>query len=261
MRGTNGKLLRWALVLAVALTVDACAHGTPLPLQLQVRGLDELVTKMAGAQSSLTSYSAEVRTTYFGPEGRIRNSGSLAVMRPGSLHYEAVGPHGGVVSAFATNGLELQTLDVANSRFLYGRATPENLDRLLPFAPLGLGAAAWVRLLFGEIEFPSNAALSYDAESGHFVVRWQVNDTDRRVEIDPATARVMRISVYAAAALASDVHIEERDANGIPTRLHLQVASEKIDLEAALRDIEPNPELDGSAFALTPPQGIAPEHL
>lgn len=246
---------------AAAILTTGCIHRLPLPERLKVNDTAELVARMKQNQSPVSRYLAELRVTYFGPEGRMRTTGTIAVSRPASLRCEMNGPHGAVVSAFATNGVELQALDVASSRFLYGPATAQNLDRLLPFAPLGLSANAWVKLLFGEIDIPSNAALSYDETRGHFVLRWRDNGNDNEVAIDPATTRLVQALVFSGATLVSAVHIEERDPKGLPVRLNVEAPQARIDLQAVLRDIEADGDIDASAFVLDPPTGIVPEHL
>jgi hypothetical protein len=253
---------RLALVVALVLVSGAsCARRIPLPRAYEATSAAALAARMSATHSPLHGYSAEVRVTYFGPEGRIRTGGTLAVQRPASLRYEVSGPHGGVVTAFATNGLELQALEVASSHFLYGPATPANLDLLLPFAPLRLGAPAWVSLLFGEAEVPQEATLTYDDRTGRFVLAWPEGPTVRRLEVDPATARVARAVALEGERVLSQVSFEERDGRGVPTSLHLSVASEKVELEVKLRDLEPDPELDASVFTLEPPAGVAPQHL
>lgn len=257
--------MRMRVLVALGALSVACAGGCakrmPLPRHLAVGDVTELDGRVRRARSDLVSFSADMRITYFGADGRVRATGALVVMRPASMRYELSGPHGGVVSAFATNGLELQALDVASSRFLYGRATATSLDRLLPFAPLGLGPDAWVRLLFGEVDLPPGATLAYDDRAGRFVVGWSEGGVERVVEIDPRSSRVTRARAIEGGILVSDVVIEERSDRGIPTSLHLRMPQAKVELEMKLRDLESNPDLDPSVFVLDPPSGIIPEHL
>lgn len=248
-------------LVLVAVLGQACAGRIPLPKVYEVSGVGELASRMAAARSPLSSYTAEVRITYFGREGRVRTTGSIAVARPASLRYEVTGPQGGVVNAFATNGVELQALDLAASHFAYGPATPRNLDRLLPFAPLGLDPAALVRLFFGEVDVPATAALGYDDRAGRFVLTWTEAGGERRVEVDPARSRITRALVRERGVVVSDVSIEERDGRGLPVVLHVTVPPARSELEAKLRDVEANPALEPSVFVLDAPAGVATEHL
>jgi outer membrane lipoprotein-sorting protein len=244
----------------VLTTVTACVHRLPAPV---VASTSDLVSRIQRAATPVSRYSADLRTTYFGPEGRVRTNGSIAVARPGSIRCEINGPQGGAVSAFATNGIELQALDLARSRFVYGPATVQNLDRLLPFAPLQLNAQAWVKLLFGEIDVPSDAVLTRDERANAFKVAWhdQGQAGDREVEIDATTMLLTRASVLAQGALVSQVTIDERDGRGLPTRLHVRLPGAGLELEVAWRDIEADGPLDPALFVLDPPPGMAPEHL
>src|SRR5690554_3815951 len=98
--------------------VTSCAGTIPLPRHLQVSGVQELQARMEKARPAVDKYFAEARLTYFGPQGRVKGTASLAVARPTSLRYDIIGPHGGVMEAFATNGEELQLLNPGQERFL-----------------------------------------------------------------------------------------------------------------------------------------------
>lgn len=248
------------MAVLVALAA-ACAGRVPLPEHLRVASAAELRARMEAARSPLGSYSAEARLTYFGKEGRAKGSATLAVQRPASLRYELHGPHGGVIEAFATNGVELQLLDLRNERFVYGPATRANLDRLLSFAPLGLEAESWVALLFGDVLPPAEAELGYDEREGRFVLRWRAADLDHELHVDPASARATRAVVRRGGTSISDVTVEDRDEHGLPTSLRLRAPQAEVDLEVRLRDVTPDPELDASVFVLEPPRNLPAVHL
>lgn len=248
------------LLLACSILVG-CAGRIPLPQNLKAANAGELAQRMQKAASSVRAYSAEARLAYFGKEGRMRGTATLVVSRPASLRYDVYGPHGGVVSAFATNGQELALLDVAQSRYLYGPATSRNLDELLPFAPLGLGADGWVALLFGEVTVPQDAGLSYDDRAGHFVLEWLSGGLTQRLEVDPKTSRPVRARVLRGDDVVSEVTLDERDKKGIPTALRIKVPKQDVDVDVALKDLSYEPELDEDVFVLSPPTGVNPERL
>jgi outer membrane lipoprotein-sorting protein len=247
--------LPW-LCLAVA-----CAGRIPLPKHLEVSGLPELVTRMEGRTSPVQRYSAEARLNYFGKEGRVRTRAVLVAARPSSLRYDVMGPHGGVVSAFATDGRELQLLDIGNSRFVYGPATAANITALLNLGEVGLDGVALTRLFFGEVLVPQSATLTYDDRVGRFVINAEGGGEERRVEVDPVSSRPVRGAVLRRGALVSEVMIEERDDQGIPVQLRIRVPAEKLELLIELDDLEHDPALDASVFRLDPPQGVTPEYL
>src|SRR2546428_7303451 len=105
LNGRGAGIVRMAhIFLFGAALAGGCVHRIPLAEAYKVSGIDTLRERMAAARVAVRSYTAEVRLTSFGPQGRVRVSGSLAVKRPASFRYEIQGPQGGVVQAFATNG-------------------------------------------------------------------------------------------------------------------------------------------------------------
>lgn len=262
----SARLVAAAGVLAlVAVLLGACAARIPLPEHLRPSGTSELVSRMRAASVPLSSFSAEARLTYFGPDGRVKARADIVAARPASLRYDVRGPHGGVITAFATDGKELAALDVANSRFVYGPATVANIDRLLPFAPLGLTPEGWVRMLFGEIDVPPTADLFYNDSTGRFELTWQDGGHTRRVEVDPRTARPVRaqalVMQQAAAHVISDIAFDERNDQGLPTMMRIRVPMEKADIELHLRDIEADSQPEDDTFTINPPSGVPAEHL
>ncbi len=251
--------MRAAVFLLVA--AAACAGRIPLPKHLEVSGLPELVQRLEASQSKVQRYTAEVRLTYFGKEGRVRTGAVLVVGRPSSLRYDLSGPHGGVVTAFATDGRELQLLDVGRSRFLYGPATADNIGQLMQLGRLGLDARGLTSLFFGEVDIPAGAELRYDDRVGRFVISARAGGVERRVEVDPETSRITRGVVRQGERVLSEVSIIERDDKGLPSELRLSIPADELELAVELRDVEHDPELDPSVFRLDPPSGVSPEYL
>lgn len=249
------------LLAAFAMSTTACPKRFPLPDRLRVSGVEELGRRMAAARVPNDAFSAEVRLTYFGPKGRVRGTAALAVMRPSSLRYELQGPHGGVLEAFATDGHELQLLDQKGSRFLYGPATRDNINRLLALVPLGLGPSEWVALLFGEIGMPLRATLVYDDKIGRYVGDWTDQGMTHRVEVDPESARATRATISAEGTLLSEIRILERDVAGLPVELELNAPAADIGVEVRVRDVSYDVAFDSSIFILDAPRNITPEYL
>lgn len=260
------RLLPWSLS---ALAVAGCAGRIPLPAHLRVDSQAELRTRMEAANATVGAYSADARLTYFGPEGRIRTNATIVVSRPASLRYDLHGPHSGVLVAFATNGHEVQLVDFKTSRYRYGKATAETLDALMAFAALGLPAAGWVRLLFGEMAVPPEAALHYDDTLGRFVLAWLVRARQQQIEVDPATSRIVRVllkdGMGSGASVLWQVEVQDRNSEGIPTRLRIRANSpagaEEVDVTVGLADLQILSEVAASVFHLDPPRGVSPERL
>ena len=156
----------------------------------------------------------------------------------------------------------MQLSVVSESRFLQGPATLDNIDKLMPMGPLRLDTRGWVTLLFGEVDVPADAALTYDDTIGRFILSWPARGTEVRVELDPKTARVQRAITKRPDAEASVVIIEARDDRGLPVALRIKAPEASIDLRIKLRDVEHDPTgLDADAFVLTPPRGVTPEYI
>ncbi|MBI3179580.1 MAG: hypothetical protein HYZ27_07945 [Deltaproteobacteria bacterium] len=239
----------------------ACARVAPLPEHLRAPSPNELRERMAAVRVSGEAYTAELRLTSFGPEGRVRGTASLAVQRPASFRYELFGPHGGVIQAFATNGHELQLLDLGASKFFYGPATPHNISRLLTLVPLDLTALDWVHVLFGEVAVPSDARLSYDEEAKGFAWEWEKSPQRGRVDVDPYSARATRAVLWDHETKLWEIRVAARDSRGLPSELMLEAPAAKTRVEVHLRDVDHAPKLDASLFVLDPPAAVSVERL
>ena len=249
----------WGGILSFALaTVAACAHTRPPPA---IKTVAELEARLETRRVTVNSYSAEVRLTYFGAKGRVRGTASLAVQRPAKLRYELMGPHGGAIGAFATNGKEIQAADLAQSRFVYGPATRDNLDQLFAIAPLHLDAEAWVSLLFGEVALPDRATVAWDDALERLVATWQEGAHTMRVEVDANENRVTRATVISRGDVLTDIEVRGWDDHGLPAELALRVPATGDDVELKLRDVAYDPVLDPGVFTLEPPRGAKLEHL
>ena len=250
----------WLFAIPMLWSVG-CATTNPLAEHLRVANVVELEKRMAKAHVAAKSYTAELRLSYFGPEGRVRATASLAVQRPGSFRYELQGPHGGVLHAFATNGRELQLADLKASRFFQGPATPDNIDAMFGIAKLGLGPQGWVSLLFGEVPIEKDATLRYDETVGRFVLEWERDGQVHRVEVDPESHRATGAWVLMNGKEISQMHIQSWDAQGLPARIRMHVAVEETDLEVILRDVDYPEKLDPDLFELQPQSKVVPEYI
>lgn len=237
--------MRYVFLIILA----GCATtGTGAATPVDTNGLR---ARMTEARSKLDSYVGEARLTYFGPDGRVKGTATLAVKKPASLRYEIQGPHGGVIEAFATNGLELQLLDFKTNRFIYGPANPSTIDRLLSFAPLGMDASQWVAMLCGDLIPPENARAV--AEDERVRVRWEQGGLTRELEVDDR-GRAERALAFRGDVLVSEVLVEGRGERGLPDRLALKVPEADVDMVIRLRDLEFDIPLAGDVFRIDAPE-------
>jgi len=206
-------------------------------------------------------FTADLDVTSMGPEGRRRGLVTLAVERPSRLAYQLVGPQGGLIEAFATNGVEMQLYHAATGQFLYGPATPASLDRFLGRIPVHFSAQRWVQLFFGEVDFPQTATAHWDASVGRVVLEWGEQALTNRAELEPESLRPMRGQVLSGGHVISDVQIEQRDSTGLPQLLRLEIPDEHLSVVTRLKDITKDPALEDSTFVLSPPPGATTEYL
>lgn len=236
--------------MALCWMAAGCYHGgarrsEPVPDHA------DLIARMRATRSSETRYVGEARLTYFGPSGRIKGTATLAVKRPRSLRYEIQGPHGGVIEAFATNGLELQLLDFKSNRFVYGPANPQTLDRLLAFAPLHITVEEWVSLLFGEVEPPANSRV-IEAGSGLKFI-WQNREVRQELVVDRETYQISGLSAYLEEEVIWEVRVEKRGSSGLPEQLSIKMPSADVDMAIRLRDLEFGVDLGPEMFQISAP--------
>lgn len=248
----------------------------PLPQHLAItHGTAELIARMRVAQPAVQAYAAEIGLTYRGPQGRAKVTAAVVVLRPSALRYALYGPHGGVLAAFAMNAQRVTSMDLQNMVFTEGSATPENIDALMPFAPLGFTAAQWVNMLFGIVQVPDDATVDYDPRVGHFVVQWHMDNTcpntDRppdasrrrsmQAEVAPDSSRVVLLRLLEGDHVVSSVRVLGWNAQGLPEVLEINATQPKIALRAAFRDYESSITPDPALFTLAPAPGMTVHQL
>lgn len=255
----SASLVRTLLTLVILVCVG-CVGRIPMPKHIEAMDVPAVAAAMQKHAQKLQSFTCEIRVTFFGPSGRLKGTVSLAAMRPGQFRYNLMGPHGGVLEAFATNGQTFELSKMSESRFLYGPATPDTLDRLLFFAPLNLDAKGWVELLFGVVSVPDDAAMTYDDKTGYLVLSWEQASKAMRVHVDPKTMQMSRLEVWVDGQLVCDVTIDDRHASGLPAKLVLNAPRDDVQATLKTRDIVLNPTLSEKTFLLSPPRGVKPEY-
>lgn len=244
----------------------SCAHQRILNEQQKIHAIEELQDRMLRVTPTFAAYSAEARLSYFGERGRVKATASLVVRSPHFFRFDLIGPHGGLMQSFSTNGIEITLLDLTNNRYLYGSATEENFDALLGLPPLGLSAPAWVDLFFGVVHVPSQAELSYDEKSSLYIAKWMVNDHIHMVYVDPISNYWQRVVVADAQGNAlNEAKILARKENGLPDSLQLWARGvgdkTATEIEVHLRDIDTTGEYEDSVFILDPPDGVELERV
>ena len=241
--------------------IAGCAGRIPLPES--ARGLErtDVIARVRMKHGMCQGYSAEIRLQYFGRDGRYKGTAQLFARRPDHLRYDVQGPHGGVLLAFATDGARLAALDMGNNRMSEGCATAEHFDALLPLAPLGLEAAGWVALMFGEIAIDDKATLAYDDRAGLWWLRWTRGAYDVRLGVDPNTFEPRRACGSIGDVEQWEVTLAPRDSHGLPTMLRLRAPATGADIELRWRDVDVKSPLVDGMFMLPRPSGVSVRDL
>jgi len=222
----------------------------------------DLLEKIIASNSQVKGFVAEVRMTYFKDGQRLRGTGTIACMVPGFLRYELLGPHGGPIEAFSTNGVEFQIAKLAESRFFYGPASPAVLGELLPIAPLNLSPEDWVNLLLGIVDIPKEAGIRYDPGIGHFRLEYEKESLSMEVDVGPDTNKIIRIRASSKGVTLYEVGISEWDKrSGSPIDFKIEVPSSNMQLRLKFREFEIKYPLPEANFHLDPPRGVRPEYI
>ena len=250
-----------AMLMMLALSSVACATAGTQVVRTPTISLTELKAKMDSSLSHITTMRGEARISYFGPGGRLKGTATIAAERPGSFRYNVLGPHGGVIEAFATDGRELQVLKLLETRYLYGPATSDTLDRLMAFAPLKLDSSGWVGLLFGMVAIPDGAELIAGERDGLVAVRWPMGTRTIQLTVREGTGALERLRVVEGETLLSEVVISDRDERGLPAALEMRAPAAKVELELRLRQVEVGVTFPSSTFYIEPPQGFRAEYV
>ena len=244
------------------LVVSSCATLKPLPAHLRVSDASALLEKIERDSGEVKGFVAEVRLTYFRDGQRLKGTGTIACMVPGFLRYEILGPHGGPIEAFTMDGSEFQIAKLVENRFLYGPATPELLDELLPIAPLNLKPEDWVNLFRGVVTIPRGAGLNYDATVGRFKLEYERENLSMEVEVDPETNKITRIRAASEGVTLYEVVISMWDSkSGAPLDFSINSPPSKIQLRLRFREIESVYPIPKENFRLEVPRGTRPEYI
>ncbi len=214
------------------------------------------------SQPQLRQLSAEARITYFGPAGRLRSRASLLLQRPAALRLDLLGPHGGLLLALASDGAQLQVLEVGANRLRCGAASAASLATLLGL-PIQLPPAALLDLLLGAIAPDPQAQLQ--ARGDQVVARWTADGLAYQLDLDGHSGRPQAVQIcrLEGPLWRLRAQLAAPHPSGIPTQVQLWLAqaNSQAELQVRLRDIEVDAPVAATSFVLQPPRGMACQPL
>jgi outer membrane lipoprotein-sorting protein len=249
------------LLLACCTAAAACRPKVPEhPRPLATP--QSLVAALRSRQAQVWSLRGETRMDSMGPEGRVKVTVNVAILRPGRLRLEAENPISGhSEGTLITDGSRFQFLDVQHQRFLQGPALPCNVARLtrVAMAPddLALILLGSVPILpFHHAEVRPDPKRQ-DIET--LILSLHGGGTER-IAISPRTHDVIEaeyLDAHGAAVwriLHEDVH-EFRGAR-LPRKIRLHDLRSRADIIIRMKDIEINVAIPADIFSLAPPAGM-----
>ncbi|MFQ5667182.1 MAG: hypothetical protein ACE5I7_12215 [Candidatus Binatia bacterium] len=214
-----------------------------------------LQAALLARRDALQSLRALARVRYRDPQESNTSREALVVARPDRIRVEVLSVFGSVFVLTTGNGVMAAYARRANTVYR-GRASPENLER---YARLGLPVHSLVDIVLATppVHPDRPAEVSFDTAAGRIRLRQEFDEGVQLVWFSDA-----RLPVAA----------EERDPAGrahwratfgdyenhrdvlVATRVGFELPAWSQAVEMTLRDIDVNPSLDHSIFALqTPP--------
>jgi hypothetical protein len=240
-----------APLAVVAAALAACAPRVPPPdLALEP---EELLAQVEAAAAASQAVRGEVRVRAKG-HGHVSVPAFVAAQRPASLHLEALDFFGNPVAVLVVEGGRLSIYDARDRTLYRGRATPENVGRLVPLA---LGPEELVGALLGA---PPLVGEPVRAEPGRGYVTLELRDHRGRV----TTLRVVEGAVVERATVrlrgggGYDVQYGRPFAaagTDLPGDVTLSSSEPATRVDLGWVDHEANPALEPELFRLEPPAG------
>jgi len=236
---------------ALALVAAGCPRRAPPPdLSLEP---GPLLAQVRAAQVKVRSVQGDARVSVDaqGQSGAVGQF--LAAAPPDRLHVESLDFFGNPAAVLVAADGRFALWDSRARVFYRGRATPENLARLVP---LPLTAEELVAVLCGGAPLPGEAVA---AEAGRGTVRLELAGPEGEATLHVGEgAAVERAELRPAGrpawTVAGDVY-RQRAGVRFPTDVALRAASPKVKLDLHWKDVEVNGELDPGLFRLEPPPG------
>jgi hypothetical protein len=245
--------------VAVGLLFAGCAAKRPPTPHLAPAVLPsarDLDAALRTRRDTLRSLRALARLRYQAPDDTSTSREAIVVARPDRLRVEVLSVFGSVFVLTADNG-ELRAYARQERTVYRGSASPQNLWR---YAHLGLPLTDLVALVLGTPP-PTRAAhqeVGFDPETGWIRLRQQLDGGAQIVWFSDTALPV------AAEQRGDDGEVqwqatfsdyEVRDGVPVATRVGIEWPAGRGSLQIALDQIDVNPTLDNSIFALQAPPG------
>ncbi len=206
---------------------------------------------------SLHSLKALAKVKVSSPKEKVGFSQVVVARKPASLRLEALSPFGQTVHLFVTNGRSLAAYYPGEGKVYVGRASQENVERLLP---LGLRLAELMTVLFAEPALLDGVRSSLEwAEADRLYVVSSAAPGGRSKEVlwvEPERFILMRREIYDKDTVlvlkATMGDFEDVDGRQFPMRIDLELPRQEIHLSIRYQEVTLNPDTDVQSFSLPP---------
>ncbi len=246
-------------LLALGLMIAGCTARRPVatrPAPASLPSVADLEAALAYRRTALYSLRALARLRYRDPTESNSAKQAIAVARPDRLRVEVLSLFGSVFVLAADDGV--MAAYARSEHTLYrGQASADNLWR---YARVGLPVTDLVDIVLGTPphRHAQRARVSFDAGAG--AVRL-VADLDRGAQLVWFSDDALPIAVEERSAdgrpqwHASFGEYEDHGGLAVATRIGLELPPWQRMVEISLQDVDVNPPLDRSIFALQIPPG------
>lgn len=228
-------------------------EADPAPLLAAVRAHGE----------AIQSLSAELTLEVWRDRERVRLRQLVIVERPDRLRIDSLSPFDQPLSTLVSDGQTLSIYALEDQRFYQGRASPENLVRLVPIRlePRELGA-----LLRGEVPLIDHreATVSWVGATGRYRLDLVGEGQRQRVEFEPLAKRVTETRVWRGERLAYAARLGDysgTDLTAIPRRMRFESPADGLQIDVVVQAHQVNRAIPAAAFTLSVPRGVEIEPL
>ncbi len=247
-------------IVAVGLLVAGCAaRRPPIPLHpapAVLPAAPDLEAALRARRDAIRSLRAMARLRYQSPEDSNTSREAIVVARPDRLRVEVLALFGSVFVLTADNG-KFTAYARQEGTVYHGSASPQNLWR---YARLGLPVSDLVAIVLGTPppRRGQRSQVDFDADTGRIRL-WQQQDEGAQMvwfsDSGLPVAAEQRGDDGQAQWRATFSDYEAHDGVPVATRIGIEWPPGQRSIVIALQDIDVNPTLDNSIFALHAPPG------
>ncbi|HEX4386589.1 MAG TPA: DUF4292 domain-containing protein [Myxococcales bacterium] len=250
LRAQGFRLQAVSLLLAAACQTAPVASGPVGDPQ----ALFEQARKAHGQPQSM---ACDAKAFVEAPKDGGRYELHVSVQRPDSIRIEALTPVGDPAAVMVAKDGKFALLDLRNSVYYRGPATPRNLSRLVPvpFRPEELVAA-----LTGAIPELAGAPASEAKRTADGTQLTFTKDGLTEQVVLGNDLRVLQAQRSDAKGPLWSMKLDQH-SDGVPMLLHLDAPDAKTQVDLRLRNVKIGQEPPASAFQLAVPQGMRVEEV